>query len=139
MLARHTDAFQTYVAMSSSFWFGGHDLVRRVQAFVQTRRNGELPSTPLRVLLTAGEFEQQPRPEQWQRDPARAVHLAEDLARRGQITHARNAAEALAALPGISARFQEIAGEDHGTVIPAAIGRAVRFILIDTQMPVTTP
>jgi len=139
MLARHPDAFQSYVAMSASFWFGQHDLVRRIDAFVQARRTGELPATPVRVLLTVGEFEQQPRPEAWQRDPERALRLAEDLSARGQITHARNAAEALAALPGISARFQEIAGEDHGTVIPAAIGRAVRFILVDAQMPATVP
>jgi len=39
----------------------------------------------------------------------------------------------LSQLPGIEAWFQEIAGEDHGTVIPAAIGRAVRFILIQAQ------
>jgi len=141
MLARHTDAFQSHVAMSASFWFGQHDLVRRMQAFVQARSHGEVPATPVRVLLTAGEFEQQPRPEQWQRDPERARRMAEDLSGRGQITHARNTAQVLAALPGIRARFEEIAGEDHGTVIPAAIGRAVRFILIDddAQISVTTP
>jgi len=125
MLTRHPDAFQSYVAMSASFWFGQHDLVRRMQAFVHTRSQGEAAPNPVRVLLTAGEFEQQPRPEQCWRDPARAQRLAEDLGQRGQITHAQNTARALAAVPGIHARFQEIAGEDHGTVIPSAIGRAV--------------
>jgi len=138
MLARHTAAFQRYVAMSASFWFGQHDLVRRMDTFVQARRTGELPPTPARILLTAGEFEQQPRPEQWWRDPVRALRLSEDLGQRGQITHAQNTANALAELPGIHAQFQEIAGEDHGTVIPAAIGRAVRFILTDAQS-VQTP
>jgi len=133
MLARHTDAFQHYVAMSASFWFGQHDLVRRMDDFVNARRNGRAPSRPLRVLLSAGGFEQQPRPEQWQRDPVHAAQVAEDLRKRGQITHAQNTAQALAQLPGIKAWFQEIADEDHGTVIPAAIGRAVRFILIQAQ------
>jgi len=131
LLTRHTEAFQSYVAMSASFWFGQHDLVRRVDDFVKARRTGERPPVPVRVLLTVGEFEQQPRPDEWWRDPMRAARQAEDLARRGQIDHARNAANALAGLPGIEASFQEIAGEDHGTVIPAAIARAVRFILVD--------
>jgi len=139
MLARHTDTFQSYVAMSASFWFGQHDLVRRVDAFVKARRAGELPPVPVRVLLTAGEFEQQPRPDAWRRDPVRAARQAEDLARRGQIDHARNAANALAGLPGIEAEFQDIAGEDHGTVVPAAIGRAVRFILVDGQVGAFEP
>jgi len=139
MLLRHTDQFQGYVAMSASFWFGQHDLVRRVEAFVKARRAGELPPVPARVLLTAGEFEQQPRPEEWWRDPMRAARVAEDLTQRGQIAHARSAATALAGVEGIEAEFQEIAGEDHGTVVPAAIGRAVRFILVGGQGPPATP
>jgi len=114
-------------------------LQRRNNAFVHARRSGELPPTPLRILLTAGEFEQQPRPEEWWRDPVRAVRLAEDLAQRGQITHARQAVQALSTLAGIDAHFQEIAGEDHGSVVPAAIGRAVRFILIGGDSPGADP
>jgi len=134
MLARHPDAFQYYVAMSASFWFGQHDLVRRIEAFVHARRQGESAPVPVRVLLSAGEFEQQPRPDEWWRDPARALRISEDLGQRGQITHAQNTANALAALPGIHAQFQEIAGEDHGSVIPSAIGRAVRFVLLAKPM-----
>ncbi len=125
-LTRRPQAFQTYVDMSGSFWFGGHDLSARVAAFAQAR---EADAPPVRVLLTAGEFEQHPSPEDWARDPERASKAAEDLARRGQVVRAQDAARQLAQAPGVLVDVREIAGEDHGTVIPAAIGRGVDFIL----------
>ena len=42
----------------------------------------------------------------------------------------RALAAALAERTAVDARFDEIAGEDHGTVIPAAISRAVSFMLM---------
>lgn len=125
-LTRRPQAFQTYVGMSSSFWFGGHDLSARVAAFAQARG---AEAAPVRVLLTAGEYEQRPSPEDWARDPGRASKAAEDLAQRGQVVRAREAARQLAQAPGMLVDVREIAGEDHGTVIPAAIGRGVDFIL----------
>lgn len=125
-LTRRPQAFQTYVGMSSSFWFGGHDLSARVAAFAQARG---ADAAPVRVLLTAGEFEQRPSPEDWARDPERASKAAADLAQRGQVVRAQEAARQLAQAPGMLVDVREIAGEDHGTVIPAAIGRGVDFIL----------
>ena len=125
-LTRRPQAFQTYVGMSSSFWFGGHDLSARVAAFAQARG---AEAAPVRVLLTAGEYEQRPSPEDWARDPGRASKAAEDLAQRGQVVRAREAARQRAQAPGMLVDVREIAGEDHGTVIPAAIGRGVDFIL----------
>jgi len=126
VLTRKPEAFQTYVGMSASFWFGQHDLAHRVTAFVE---RGKAQSIPARVLLTVGEYEQRTRLSQWQESPERAADSARDLAARGQIDHAQYAAWQLAQIPGMNADFNLIAGEDHGTVIPAAIARAVRFIL----------
>jgi len=126
VLTKHPQAFQTYVGMSASFWFGQHDLSRKVAQFVETHREQEIP---VRVLLSAGEFEQQPRPEYWIKTPERAATMARDLAARGQITHAQRAVSQLREIPGLEAEFNLIAGEDHGTVIPAAIARGVRFVL----------
>lgn len=126
VLTRRPQAFQTYVGMSASFWFGRHDLSRRVAAFAQARTAA---APPVRVLLTVGEFEQRQRPEAWARDPERAAKAAADLERRGQVTRTRAAAQQLAQAPGVLVDFREIAGEDHGTVIPAAVGRGVDFIL----------
>jgi len=126
VLTQYPQAFQTYVGMSASFWFGQHDLSQKLAQFVETHRGQEIP---VRVLLTAGEFEQQPRPEYWTRNPERAATMARDLAARGQITHAQRAASQLREIPGLEADFNLIPGEDHGTVIPAAIARGVRFVL----------
>lgn len=125
-LARHPDAFQAYVGMSSSFWFGNHDLSRRIAAFAQERAS---EPTDVRVLLTTGEFEQRPRPEKWAEHPRRASAAARGLEARGQQTRAREAARQLAQVPGLIVDYREIAGEDHGTVIPGAIARGVDFIL----------
>ena len=131
VLARHHEAFQTYVGMSSSFWFGGHDLSNRVAAFAQARAK---QATPVRVLLTVGEFEQRPAPDEWVRNPKRAAKMVRDLESRGQIKRAQEAARQLAQVPDLLVDFHEIPGEDHGSVIPAAIGRGVDFILGGPRM-----
>src|SRR5690606_36074244 len=117
-------SFQTYVGASASFWYADGMLRERVERFVADRKPGD---APLRVLMTAGEYEQAISPAM-QRGP-NADKIAADLKARAQVDRARAAAERLAAAPAVHAEFQEIAGEDHGSVIPAAIGRAVRFIL----------
>lgn len=125
VLTRQPDAFQTYVGMSSSFWFGNHDLSRRVAEFARDRKSD---AKPVRVLLTTGEFEQQTRPRDWAENPELAARRAKDLESRGQSSRARAASQLLAKAPALLVDFHEIAGEDHGSVIPAAIGRGVDFI-----------
>lgn len=123
-LTARPGAFQTYVGASASFWYADGDLGRRIERFAEGR---DAEDPPLRVLLTAGEYEQIPSPAM-RRQPD-AARIAADLRARAQGDRARTAAERLAAAPGLRAEFQLIAGEDHGSVIPAAIGRAVRYIL----------
>ncbi|MGJ4804644.1 alpha/beta hydrolase [Luteimonas sp. SDU82] len=132
-LTRRPEAFQTWIGMSSSFWFGQHDLSARIDRFAQART---ADAAPVRVQLTAGEFEQQPRPGEWALDPERAASAARDLEWRGQSTRAAAAARALAQAPGIVVDFRQIAGEDHGSVIPAAIARGVDFFFnAATEVP----
>lgn len=125
-MTRHPEAFESYVGMSTSFWFGGHGLSEEVEAFAAART---ADAAPLRVLLLAAEFEESLDPRAPARNPDAAAKLRNELARRGQVTRARTAARQLAAAPGISVDMVEIPGEDHGSVVPAAIGRAVRFLL----------
>lgn len=126
-LTRRPEAFDTYAGLSSSFWFGHHDLSQRVAAF--SAQHATKPVNA-RVLLTAGEFEQRPKPEDWARNPERTAKAAADLEGRGQWTRAQEAARQLAQVPGLLVDVREIPGEDHGTVIPAAIARGVDFILV---------
>ena len=125
-LIRRPEAFQTYVAMSASFWFDEHAVLPRIDAFAQRRGEGD---APLRLLLTVGEYEERPRPEAWLHDLEQARDTARKLGQRAQVTHARQTAERLSRAPAMLADFREMPGEDHGTVIPAAIGRGVDFIL----------
>ena len=112
--------------MSASFWFDDHAVLPRIDAFAQRRQHGD---AALRLLLTVGEYEERPRPEAWLQDPVRARETAHRLGQRAQVTHARRTAQRLSRAPAVLADFREIPGEDHGTVIPAAIGRGVDFIL----------
>ena len=135
-LIRRPDAFQTYVAMSASFWFDDHAVLPRIDAFAQQRGDGD---AVLRLLLTVGEYEERPRPEAWVRDPAQARDTARKLGQRAQVTHARQTATRLSRAPAVLADFREIPGEDHGTVIPAAIGRGVDFILAGPESVPAVP
>ena len=126
MMLSRPGAFRDYVAMSSSFWFGGHEILPRIDAFGR-QRAADAP--PIRLLLTVGEYEETPEPGSWAASARRSSNTLEALARRGQVTHARASAQRLAALPGMLVDFREIAGEDHGTVISAAIGRGLDFVV----------
>lgn len=126
VLTRRPDMFQSYVAMSSSLWFGDHGVLPQVDAFVRQRTGDDAAR---RVLLTVGEYEERPRAEAWAGNRARARDSLHDLRRRGQVAHARRTAERLARAPAMLVDLAEIGGEDHGTVIPASIGRGVDFIL----------
>lgn len=129
-LTARPDAFQTWVAASPSLWYAdGHmsDAVDRMATAAST------PALPRRVLLTAGEYEQSLDPAK--RAMPDGARVEAELRSRGQIDRGRRAVAALAAAPGTRAVFQEIAGEDHGSVIPAAISRGMRFILERPAVP----
>lgn len=128
-LATKPDAFAYRTAASPSVWFAP-SILERLQAMVAARTGD---STPLKVLLTAGEYEQRLSPVARYQDSA--ARVAQSLRERGQVDNARKAAAILAQATGIRARFDEIAGEDHGTVIPAAISRAVWHQLVPLPVP----
>ena len=123
-LVRKPEAFPVRMAASASIWYADGMIGRELEKLAASRKPS---ASPLRLLLTAGEYEQSLSPAARAQPDARM--MAQRLKERGQIDRARAAATLLGAAPGIEARFDEIAGEDHGTVIPAAISRAVAFLL----------
>ncbi|MCD9031046.1 prolyl oligopeptidase family serine peptidase [Luteimonas sp. Y-2-2-4F] len=129
-LTARPGSFQTYVSASPSLWYADGQLAGEIER-MSARRAGE--RTPVRVLVVAGEYEQTPSPAVLQE--ADADRIAADLRERAQVDRARSAAGRLASMPGTEAVFQEIAGEDHGTVIPAAISRGMAFILAGPVPP----
>lgn len=121
-LVNRPDLFDTYIAASPSIWVQEKFLTlnnvrRRIAAKL------ELTGVTPRALITVGEYEQAADP-----DFPPTGDLAYLLS-RAQIDNAREYADFLSRQPGLSTTYVLIEGEDHGTVIPAAISRAVRFSL----------
>lgn len=118
-----------FVAASPSIWYENRMMQKSV---VRGRLEPKLQIqqvTP-RVLITVGEFEQAADPD-FPSTPGQGSSL-ETLMQRMQVDNAREFADYLSKLPGIEAKFVLFSGEDHGTVIPAAITRGVRFALAPT-------
>jgi predicted alpha/beta superfamily hydrolase len=129
-LAKKPDAFAVRIAASPSIWFE-NGMIKPQLADVAKTRSGE--DARLRILLTAGEFEQKLSPAA--RALADSARIAAGLQSRAQVDNGREVVASLTTAGGFDARFDEIAGEDHGSVIPAAISRAVSFLLA-TPLPV---
>ncbi|MEL1263014.1 alpha/beta hydrolase [Pseudoxanthomonas putridarboris] len=123
-LANRPQAFQSYMAASPSVWFADPAIRDALAAMVEKGAPGDRAP---RLLVTAGEYEQTPSPSM--RAHPHAERMMGVLRERRQVDSARGIVELVARAAGVEARFDEIAGEDHGTVIPAAIGRAVSFML----------
>lgn len=124
-LERAPEAFAYRTAASPSIWFNRTAITQRLTEWAQARPKD---AAELRVLLTAGEYEQALSPFAYTRpNVIRAVEL---LRERRQVDSGRALAQVLSQGNGLLVRFDEIVGEDHGTVIPAAISRTVTQMLM---------
>lgn len=131
-LINRPDTFDTYVAASPSIWFED-GMVKRGNFRGRLGPKMETQGLSARVLITVGEYEQDP-------DPDFPPESPRDLQQRTQVDNAHEFAGWLAGLPGIEAKFIEVEGLDHGSVIPAAIGHGVHFAYSRTaKMPVPAP
>ncbi|MFC3712977.1 alpha/beta hydrolase [Sphingoaurantiacus capsulatus] len=122
--------FDNWVAASPSIWFEDKLMQKGNVRRRLAPKLGVTGATP-RVLITAGEFEQAADPDF---PPGRVEVLLE----RKQIDNGREFAEFLQQ-PGVTAKFELLAGEDHGTVIPVAISRGVRWAASDAKRPAPAP
>lgn len=114
VLFTRPDSFQTYVAASPSIWWRDRFILAEAKA--APPQAGGSPA----VLITVGEFEQFP--------PADKAATADKLRQRAMVDNAAQMAERLAA-SGCRVQFHRFPGENHGSVLPAAISRAARFAL----------
>ena len=133
-------SFQTYVAMSPSVYWNHRALLRNVEQFVA---KGSRPKK-LRVFLSVGDAEQFRSAAYL--DHARAVfgfesktdaeaetQLRDVVSFYGKVEMVGNARRLAALLikGHIPTTFIEFRDEDHFSVVPAALGRAVPFALSD--------
>ncbi|WGD28917.1 alpha/beta hydrolase-fold protein [Ancylobacter sp. WKF20] len=118
---RDPAAFAAYVAVSPSLWW---DEPRLREGLVARREAG----TALRLAMMVGEWEEAMAP--WQQGGPLSADMAARRAARGMVTRATAFAAAAAAElgPGADIRFTLLAGEDHASVLPTAMARALRFL-----------
>ena len=127
VLFQHPETFQTYVASSPSIWWNRRALLRLAPAFEKRVTKGEVAA---RVLVMIGALEQSPPAVLPPGVTAAQMRKLGRIAR--MVDNARELGARLAALKGADgylARFVEFADEDHMSVVPASLGRALTFAL----------
>jgi predicted alpha/beta superfamily hydrolase len=109
-------SFRHLLAASPSIWWGDGAILPQARAFAAAPPP---EAARLQLLLTAGELESD--------DPRQSPERRAQLRARRMGGHARE----MAALLGdcLPARFHEFAGETHGSVLPAAVARALQAAL----------
>ncbi|TCK23859.1 hypothetical protein EV667_3702 [Ancylobacter aquaticus] len=120
VMTRNSAAFRSYVAVSPSIWW---DEARLVEGLALARKR------PPRLSMLVGEWEQALAP--WQALRPEAGEMAARRARRAMVDRARGFADRAAAAfgPAAEVRFELMAGEDHASILPSAMARALRFAL----------
>jgi uncharacterized protein len=120
-------AFKTFVAASPSIWWNGRAVLAGEPEFARRVEAGEIAP---RVLVTIGEFEQDPPKVT---PPGMTAEAAAELVAYGRmVDNARELGARLAGLKGHGAyegRFHLFEREDHLSAMAAAVGRAVDFAL----------
>lgn len=118
--------FRRIVAASPSIWWNERFILQEEAAFGRQLRTKPIDAD---LLVTVGALEQDLTP---------AEAAAPDREQRAQwkrqnrmLDNARELAGRLASLEafGLRTTYTEFEGEDHGTVVPAALSRAVTFAL----------
>jgi uncharacterized protein len=127
-LLRSPASFASYVAASPAIWWDRRGLLASVESF--GAHAAPAPS-PLRVMLTAGEYEESLSPGEVAAGGAEKV--ATRRAARGMVSNARELAGRFVEAAGDRAtvRFEEFAGEDHASTVLRTINRFLRFVLDD--------
>lgn len=126
VLATRPDAFSYYLAASPSVWWDAESLKPEIADYL---KRPDAPK-PAGVMITVGEYEQAVPPGT---PPDRVAFL--NAAK--MVDNARQTADTLKAA-GIDTVFVEWPGENHGSGLPMAISRGVRFAL-RTIPPTTAP
>jgi predicted alpha/beta superfamily hydrolase len=128
VMFKHPESFNNYVASSPSIWWDGRSVLKEESGFLAKAKGAK---HPIRVLICVGAKEQEP----YSQAPPGNLPLSEvnkKIAEAHMVDNARDLAKRLArsgAKSGFTVRFQEFSAEDHLSVIPASISRALGFAL----------
>ena len=125
-LVERPGLFANYIAISPSVWLHWDRLETRVGELA-----AQLAAKPahIGVMIGVGEYEEPLAP--WQADAPDASEILKRRAERQMISRARALAGRLKGLEasGLRMSYEEFAREDHASVVPVALSRALRFAL----------
>ena len=128
VMFKHPESFNTYVASSPSIWWDNKSVLQDESGFLTKAKSAK---HPIRVLICVGAKEQDPYSYV---PPGSNLPLSEvnkKIAEAQMVGNARDLARRLkvGAASGLVVRFQEFSAEDHLSVVPASISRALAFAL----------
>lgn len=117
-------AFRSYIASSPSIWYGRKALDRELMTFCKTHQQ---ESVSRRLLITVGGGEQLDE-QQMSGEGSVLFHWKKQTR---MVGNAREAAVRIADAAGdaVDVSFIEFGNENHASVLPASITRALRFAL----------
>ena len=123
VLFTRAECFQTYVAASPSITWGEPAITAEEARFTADPTHG-----PIRLLVTAGEYEQKLAP--YERDSEQAAETEARLLEFRMIDQARSLVDRLNGLgrPQLAATFRLFEGEGHMSLVPTSAGLSLRFI-----------
>jgi predicted alpha/beta superfamily hydrolase len=124
VLLKRPTAFTTYVASSPSLWWNEFAVLRSQSGFRERVAGHE---AGMRVLLTVASAEQDPPTQAL---PGIELSAAQERVRQARmIDAAREFSEWLSSFKLSQVEFVCFEGEDHGSVIAAALSRGLTFAL----------
>jgi len=102
-LFNRPQAFQNYLAFSPSVWWNNRSILEDERRFIAARKPGD---APVSLFVATGGL------EETQRIP--------------MVTDSRTVVSRLKGAPGVKADVYIAEGEDHGSIVPTALSRALR-------------
>jgi hypothetical protein len=129
VLFNHPDSFNRYVASSPSIWWDKKSVLKDEAAFVAKMKSTK---SPLRVFISVGAKEQDPYTSVPPGTPMTLAEVNQRISEARMVVNARDLANRLMqidARPGFVVRFQDFGAEDHLSVVPASVSRALEFAL----------
>lgn len=128
VMFKHPESFNNYVASSPSIWWDDKSVLKAESGFLTKTKSAK---HPIRVLICVGAKEQDPYSYV---PPGSNLPLSEvnkKIVEAQMVGNARDLAQRLkvGSTSGLVVRFQAFSAEDHLSVVPASISRALAFAL----------
>jgi uncharacterized protein len=128
-LFKHPTAFRSYVISSPVISFQNRRVLQSEASFIKLARSGQAKP---RVLILSGGNEGKPYPQDRPLPPGLPPEVTREMltqlyAETRMLENARELAQRLSAVKGLPVQYWLFADEDHQTMVPASISRAVTF------------